>query len=169
MIIVDDFLPKDDFKTIQDILLGSEFGWFYNSRIDFPDDKNKFQFTHTLYRFNQPQSSYYNEWYEILVKPITMGSTGSALDKIKVNLLTRTPEIVENKFHTDIRPPKMPFTTSIFYVNTNNGYTKFKNGTIVESVENRLVTFPVNNQHKGSTCTDENIRVVINFNYMNYE
>ena len=41
MKVVDDFLPKDDFKTIQDILLGSEFGWFYNSRIDFPEDKDK--------------------------------------------------------------------------------------------------------------------------------
>jgi len=51
------------------------------------------------------------------------------------------------------------------YVNTNNGYTKFEDGTKVESVANRLVTFPANMKHKGTSCTDEKIRVVINFNY----
>ena len=56
-------------------------------------------------------------------------------------------------------------TTSIFYMNTNNGYTKFEDGTKIESVANRLVSFPSNMKHKGSSCTDEKIRVVINFNY----
>ena len=56
-------------------------------------------------------------------------------------------------------------STSIFYVNTNNGYTKFEDGTKVESVANRMVTFPSNMKHTGTSCTDERIRVVINFNY----
>ena len=56
-------------------------------------------------------------------------------------------------------------TTSIFYVNTNNGYTKFEDGTKVESVANRLVSFPANKKHTGTSCTDEKTRVVINFNY----
>ena len=57
------------------------------------------------------------------------------------------------------------WTTSIFYVNTNNGYTEFEDGTKVESVENRLVTFSLNMKHRGTSCTDEKTRVVINFNY----
>ena len=57
------------------------------------------------------------------------------------------------------------WTTSILYVNTNNGYTKFEDGTIVESVANRLVSFPSNMKHTGTSCTDEKTRVVINFNY----
>ena len=56
-------------------------------------------------------------------------------------------------------------TTSIFYVNTNNGYTKFEDGTKVESVANRMVIFPSNMKHIGTSCTDEKTRVVINFNY----
>jgi len=35
----------------------------------------------------------------------------------------------------------------------------------VESVANRLVEFDSNLEHTGSSCTDENIRVVINLNY----
>ena len=57
------------------------------------------------------------------------------------------------------------WTTSIFYVNTNNGYTKFEDGTKVESVANRMVTFPTNMKHTGTSCTDEKMRIVINFTY----
>ena len=57
------------------------------------------------------------------------------------------------------------WTTAIFYVNTNNGYTKFEDETIVESVANRVVTFPANMKHTGTSCTDEKTRVIINFNY----
>ena len=88
--------------------------------------------------------------------------------KIKANLLTRTPNIIENTFHVDdVRPEEKlkQLTTSIFYVNTNNGYTKFEDGTKVESIANRMVTFPTNMKHKGASCTDKRTRVVINFNY----
>ena len=75
----------------------------------------------------------------------------------------------ENEFHVDgpsLSEEKLKqSSTSIFYVNTNNGYTKFEDGTKVESVANRMVTFPANMKHTGTSCTDEKIRVVINFNY----
>ena len=63
-------------------------------------------------------------------------------------------------------PEKLKYwSTSIFYVNTNNGYTKFEDGTKVESVANRLLTFPANMKHTGTSCTDEKTRVVINCNF----
>ena len=172
MKVVDNFLPKDQFKFIHDTMFGIDFPWFYNPVVDdYSEEEGKFQFTHTFYKANKPMSSVYNEWYEMLFKPI-IGD--AVLDRIKANLLTKTPEIRENMFHTDIqyavgRKNRPGITTAIFYVNTNNGYTKFKDGTIVESVENRLVTFPVNMKHTGTTCTDENVRIVINLLYMNYE
>ena len=49
---------------------------------------------------------------------------------------------------------------------TNNGYTEFENGMKVESVENRWVSFPEDIKHRGTSCTDEKVRVVINFNYL---
>ena len=57
------------------------------------------------------------------------------------------------------------WTTAIFYLNSNNGYTEFEDGTKVESVANRFVSFPSTLKHRGTSCTDENVRVVINFNY----
>ena len=58
------------------------------------------------------------------------------------------------------------WTTSNFYINTNNGYTLFeKDGSKVQSVANRLCTFPSSVRHSSTTQTDVTQRVVINFNY----
>jgi hypothetical protein len=82
--------------------------------------------------------------------------------RVKANLGTRTSTHIEGGMHTD---SKMKHTTAIFYLNTNNGYTKFEDGTIVESIENRLVVFNSDLLHSGFSQTDTNIRVVLNLNY----
>ena len=57
------------------------------------------------------------------------------------------------------------YKTAIYYVNSNDGYTKFETGEIVESVGNRLVIFDGRTKHCGSTHTNQKYRIVINFNY----
>ena len=56
-------------------------------------------------------------------------------------------------------------TTAIYYLNTNNGFTKFENGDKVNSVANRMVIFDSNLKHTGTSCTDAHARMLINFNY----
>ena len=162
--IIDNFLDKEAFDTLQSFLLGFDFAWHYNSFVDYQDESSdSFMFTHTFYRWNQPHSSHYS-----ILAPILDKLDAYCLVRIKANLLTKavTPKI--NKFHVD-EPFKYSsgskWTTAIFYVNTNNGYTKFKDGTKVNSIANRLVTFPMDMLHTGTYCTDEKTRVVINFNY----
>ena len=164
MKIEDNFLGQKEFDEIQTLMMGEEFSWYYNDKIDYKEDTDKYQFTHTFYRFDASQSSFCEKLNLILeiIKPVS-------LYRIKANLLTRTPTIVENTFHVDLlylsEEKQKQWTTSILYVNTNNGYTKFEDGTKVESVANRLVTFPANMGHTGTSCTNEKTRVVINFNY----
>ena len=86
--------------------------------------------------------------------------------RIKSNLRPRVFTTVHTHFHTDFPSPKYDgLTTSIFYANTCNGYTEFDDGTKVESVANRLLSFPYDAMHRGIACTDEPCRIVINFNY----
>ena len=179
MKIEDNFLEQEKFNNFQNLMMGNDFPWYYTDGIDFPtrypdgkevyleeEDKNKFQFTHLFYYAQSYISQQSSELHSILetINPVS-------LLRIKANLLTRTPEIIENAFHVDIKdfndsPEKLKqWTISIFYINTNNGYTEFEDGTIVESVANRIVTFPANLKHRGTSCTDEKTRVVINFNY----
>ena len=52
-----------------------------------------------------------------------------------------------------------------FFFGINAG-KELEDGTIINSVENRFVSFPANIKHRGTSCTDKNIRMVINFNYI---
>ena len=164
MKIEDNFLEQTIFDRLQSLMMGKDFAWYYNSYIDDKDDVNNFQFVHFFYKHDSPTSSLTAQMNPILDK---IG--GLSLWRIKANLLTRTPNIIVNKFHVDFElnsPEKLKqWTTSIFYMNTNNGYTKFEDGTKVESVANRMVSFPANMKHTGTSCTDEKTRIVINFNY----
>ena len=165
MDIIDNFLDQDEFDELQTLIMsGDNFPWFFSSTIDYVDEEDKFQFTHMFYIEHRPVSQFCGNLHPILKK-----LRPKAIIRIKANLLTRTSENIQNAFHVDldgIPEEKMKqCTTSIFYMNTNNGYTKFEDGTIVESVANRMVTFPADMPHTGSSCTDDKIRVVINFNY----
>ena len=171
MKIIDNFLEQPIFDKLQTFIMGDDFAWYFNDGIDFDygvkfdeEDRKKFQFTHIFYKDSTSNSKHYNILVPILqiIDPILVW-------RIKANLLTRTPNIVENAFHIDMRgmteEKSKQWTTSIFYVNTNNGYTKFEDGTKIESIANRMVTFPLNMEHTGTSCTDKRTRVVINFNY----
>ena len=169
-LIVDNFIDQDSFQTLKWMMhgrfqeLSKNFCWNYCETIDYGDDEDKFQFIHNFYTYNKGSCSpHYN-----LLDPILQKLRCKEIYRIKANLLTRTPEIVPNTFHTDIQGNwgVIPYTTSILYMNTNNGYTEFENGTKVESVENRWVLFPEDTKHRGTSCTDEKVRVVINFNYL---
>ena len=163
-VVIDNFLEIKSFQNLQNIMLKEIFYWFYSDTIDHSDEEgDKFQFTHIFYNpSNGVNSQYYGILSDILnkIKP-------KEIFRIKANLLTKTSEIVENSFHNDVDGLGiMPWITSILYMNTNNGYTEFENGAKVESVENRMVVFPAEMKHRGTSCTDKKIRVVINFNYL---
>ena len=154
------FLSKEEFDKIKEILLGPNFSWFYNSKI-LSDSQplNTFQFTHTFFKDYLIQSNYFN-----LLKPIMDKIKCLSLLKIKANLLTKTNTNIDYGFHTDYYDDRV--TTGILYINTNDGYTKFKDGVVEKSEENKYVEFNSKLFHSGSSCTNDNIRVVINFNYI---
>ena len=54
--------------------------------------------------------------------------------------------------------------TVVYYLNTCDGYTHFKDGTRVETIENRAVIFNSQVPHGGSTCTNADNRIVLNIN-----
>ena len=84
------------------------------------------------------------------------------MHRVKSNLNPRTHKHIKRNFHTDTR---YKHKTSILYINTNNGWTEFEDGSKVNSVANRMVIFDSLIRHTGVTCTDEKVRVLINFNY----
>ena len=181
--VIDNFLDQSTFKDLEEFIMGEEFPWYFNPRVVFEDEKgNIFQFTHMFYReMGEGYQTITSNNFKLLT-PITKKLRIKVLIRVKANLLTQTSKKVETEFHIDLDPYTMssgrkvlsssvvkklkPYTTSILYMNTNNGYTKFEDGTIVKSEANRMVTFPASMRHLGATCTDQQSRVVINFNYI---
>ena len=162
-LIIDNFIDQQSFQNLKNTMLGDNFCWNYNQAIDYADDKDKFQFTHSFYKDSGPSSFFYDT-----ITPVLRRIKYKELFRIKANLLTRTSKIEPNTFHTDIQGNwgVLPYITSIFYLNTNDGYTEFEDGTKIESIENRWVSFPEDTKHRGTSCTNERVRVVINFNYL---
>ena len=83
------------------------------------------------------------------------------LQHVKANLNTRTLLPRKSGYHIDYSN----LTTAIFYLTTNNGFTKFKKGRKIKSVANRMLIFDSNMEHTAVSSTNHNKRVVINFNY----
>ena len=178
--IIDGLLDDGELKKVQDLLLGPEFPWFFNRHTIEPnlllkefgkDIINDFQLTHTFYRESKNFGLIHSEFFKC-IEPILDKIGCKILIRAKANLRTVAPEkdIIVG-YHTDDQARNFAFAygiteTAIFYVNTNNGYTIFKDGKKVDSIENRLVTFPTDTEHCGVSCTDSKQRGVINFNYI---
>ena len=172
--IEDNFLDQHEFDKMQKFMTAENFPWFFRYRyyvgppIEIGDsienELDDFQFIHAFYDDYSPSSVYMEHLTHLLelLQPVSIW-------RIRANLLTRLPNIVDNPFHSDMdilpEEKRKHWTTSILYVNTNNGYTVFEDGTRVESVANRLLTFPANMNHTGTSCTDQPTRLIINLNY----
>ncbi len=165
MKVIDDFISSPDYERLRDWALSSTVKWKYNKFKVYKTDKQP-QFTHKIFeptRFPVAKEESMVKVDPILHKLVQDPFYLDLLVRIKVNLTLPTPEIVTTPFHTDTC---LLNKTAIYYVNDNNGYTIFKDGTKVESKGNRIVIFDAQTEHAGTTHTDDDEpRVVININY----
>ncbi len=157
MEIIDDFLPKKQFDYLQKIVLSTYFPWNYSGKQSYEETDDSFHFQHTFYREKESPSG-----YNAIIHPC-LQKLGGKLIRAKAVLTTKTEHSRSSGFHIDYKD----MTTATYYLNTNNGYTEFKDGKKVDSISNRMLIFDSNLEHAGITCTDEKRRVLINFNINN--
>ena len=159
MKIIDDYLSEDQFKQIQDMMMGNMFPWYYNDNMVNEYD-GKYTFIHGFYDIDNGVNSGFFDVLYPLIDNLKLNKNN--LKRIKANLNLKTSSNDKTGWHIDHCDSS---TTSIFYLNSNNGWTQFKKGGKVENISNRMVIFDSELEHTGVTCTDENRRVMINFNY----
>ena len=162
MKIIDNFLCKKDHEDICHVIMGERFPWFFIDRVVDrhqmeAKEIDNFQFYHSMFDEYRQKSDFYE-----LVRPLIHAINPKAVIRVKANLIPRHSEIITHGYHTDT---DFDNVTAIYYVNTNNGYTKFENGEKIESVANRIVFFDSSMKHSGTTCTDQQTRVAINLNF----
>ena len=165
--ITDNFLTGQKFIDLRNVITDSEFPWFYATY--GLGDKQIFPgfFYHMIYENNVVCSPFYRFFSHILEQ-----LNATILFRIRVNLTPGLPEPQFADFHSDVSDiiqenVATEWTTSILYINTTNGYTELEDdGKVIESVENRLVSFPANIRHRMVSQTDDEPRILINFNYL---
>lgn len=163
--IVDNFLEESKFKQIKKYMITSgSLPWYIRSGVSEIGNESEGSFlTHLFYWQHQVTSSNFS-----VLEPLLENISPIALVRIKANFYPTTKKIIKHNFHIDyeINGSAIPCKACLFYLNTNNGKTVFKDGGEVESVENRAVFFDASIYHQSTTCTDDSIgRFNINFNY----
>ena len=160
MEVVDNFLESYYFDNLYSVLMGEDLPWYFRNKKVYDDD-GSYQLIHGFYHYNGGIDSSFYESFEYTLYKLRI----KELYRIKANLNPRTKSHEHSGWHVDL--PNCPVQkTAILYMNTNNGWTKFKKGGRVKSVANRIVIFDSDVEHAGVTCTDEKRRVVVNFNYV---
>ena len=141
MQIISKFIQEPEiFQQINNTLRNPNFPWFYSGTTADLYDSSDYLFYHWLYRDGSQMSEHFNKILMPLIGRLHINS----LLRCKVNLYTKKSK----------------------HINTNNGYTLFKNKEKAPSVENTMVLFDGQREHCSVTQTDENVRINININYI---
>ena len=158
--VVENFLSKKNYKTLYNAINNEYFPWYYNN-YKRDEDNNKlfhYQLTHVFFKHNKINSTYFTI-LESLLKKLKL----KTLKKVKANLNPISDKLVEFGEHKDA-DKEAQCMSMIYYLNTNNGYTKIKNKKI-KSKANKAVFFPSHTSHFGTNSTNCNNRMVLNIVY----
>ena len=179
--IYDDFLTIEEYTPIYQYFLehnqgwrGESVPWYWVEGVTYFGDGR-----HMLVNLCYGNLQIVNHtMFQVLI-PIIGKIDPLSMCRIKANLTFKEdPSNIEidSQYHTDDdycncvedggKGEDATMTTAIYYVNSNNGGTQFKNGERVDSVANRLVVFPCHMYHAPVPHTDDTpSRIVVNFNY----
>ena len=112
---------------------------------------------------DQSQSEIYKNICDMFIPRFTQVANFRSMIRIKINAYPYTNIVKEHKDHID---SDFKHTGAVFSLNTCDGFTKFSDGTKVESVANRIVFFDASKFHHSTTTSNAKLRYNINFNFL---
>jgi len=161
--VYEDFLPEAHYRVIRQLFLTEKLPWHYNDRV--VSTERHFMFTHAFMDNGRVVNPHFFEPMRAMPDLSRQKQRCIGVSRIKANLYTKQGQIVEHPAHHDI-PPEAGISDKVcigvYHVNACNGCTVIGEHRI-PSRDNRLVLFD-NVLHDGTTQTDTDTRVVINFN-----
>ena len=158
----DNFLSKEEYQKIYELMTSSVFPWYYTTDITFTKENaidNLFYMAHTFYNDDIPLSNYFDS-HILMFKDKLKAKT---FIRVKGNLYPGQNKLNEHQPHRDY---EYKHKSAIYCINTCDGYTMFEDGKNISSVANRLITFDGSKQHASTDCTNAKSRININFNYL---
>ena len=146
MKVIDNFLIKDYFKELQNLVYSSSFAWFFQKQTTTFDDDNNFMFTHTLLNHEKINSNFFSK-FEPIKYFINQHNNCNKLLRLKANLYPNQGKKIKHRKHHD-------------WTDANN-----KPNKEVKSKENQMIFFNNTEEHYGITQDDKDSRVVLNIVY----
>ena len=157
MNIYKNFISKKDSNLINKYFLSNSFPWYYiPNQCDYNKEDTPF-LSHNFFKDEQVSSS-----GMFLIESIIKKLKIKKLLNVRANLCLKGD--TKCSWHVDKFTDNLKHKTAIYYVNTNNGYTEFKNKKI-KCEQNKIIIFNADKKHRSVGQTDTNTRMVINFNY----
>jgi hypothetical protein len=168
--IQDNFLPEEEFVALRNIIFEYDFPWYFspnqspNQSLEGPPG----MWYHKVFNYVGNDKSFMYKAFEPILEQLDV----VILLRMVINTYHRLSEHYFSYYHSDTHEVMQQdmaakWTSSILYLNTNNGYTEIEStGERIESVANRLVSYPSNTRHRVVTQTDTQRRIIVNFNYL---
>jgi len=168
--IHDNFLTDQYLEHLQNMFFDQGFPWNYSPFVGYSQNETKLTkeqsdnhlyFIHRIYDNLRPIEHPPFQVFDQLL-PIFGALEVHALVRVRALLYVNQTEQIKHEVHQD---SPHPMKTALVYLNDNNGWTGFEDGTKVDSVANRVALFDGSVLHHSATCTDAKERLVININY----
>ena len=160
MNIYKNFLPNEDINFINKIMTSDSFPWYFRPTQVKNSLKDTPFLSHTFFYNGNKNSEFF-----FFIEPILKKLKIKNILNIRANLSLRG--LFYCAWHVDDFTKNLKHNTAIFYLNTNNGYTEFKDSKI-KCQKNKIIVFEANKEHRAVGQTDKPTRMVINFNYESY-
>ena len=168
--IIDNFLTDNDFNLLVSNTVGRNDGHQVQFRVvsnveNFGaiEENWSWYMINMLYSTDTPQNEICGKIYEMFVPKFKKLANFKTMIRIKINAYPYTNVVKEHKEHIDFNYEHIG---AVFSLNTCDGYTKFSDGTKVESVANRIVFFDASKYHQSTTTSNAKLRYNINFNFL---
>ena len=167
MRIIENFLPENNFRFIQTLLMSNNFPYYRQEWVGTPDDISLTSLlTHLLIYDGEKKTD--EAFQKIIMEPIAnkLRQENNSLNivRAKVNLYPYQNEHMKSTYHVD---QDIEHKVLLLPINTNNGYTEFESGTRFQSIENTAIIFDGNLKHRSVSQTDNSAKINININYYN--
>jgi hypothetical protein len=159
--IIDNFLPAAVHQHLKHVIYGPDTKWECNGARGwaFDADNDMTVFYHYMVNHNELKSEHdqrildcFSPLMERFGSPIVARAVWSQ----------RRVKRVKSDYHMDKAEPHV---VALYYMNDNNSYTEFKDGVRVYAKENRVVIFDGHTPHRATANTDDNERLIFNFNF----
>ena len=110
-----------------------------------------------------PQNEIYPNICNLFIPRFQHIANFKTMIRIKMNAFPYTNVVKEHERHVDF---SYEHIGAVFSLNTCDGYTKFSDGTKVESIANRIVFFDASKYHQSTTTSNAKLRYNMNFNFL---